>query len=350
MACKHELFEYWSAHDDSGDFHVAPAVWRDGMAKYIGAELPWEWAQESFDIVEPESGLVAYTRFLQRFRVAQVGEEDLSTSTCPSPSPKRIKRSFARGWQGVVVRRLFESLLWADLHLRDTLAALDRNADGIVGASELEDILADCGMALSPAQCHTLMRALKIRKGSACSNLSLFEFLDTITITFSSCRRNPASAEEAWVPKALGRVARVLLADAFAHIEQQHHRRDDAEAVAVTAVGGAASAGEGEGGQESMRASLGGSLGPAAGSPPTPWGQTPVAELLAAWFRKADTDCNGYLSAAELESALEPLAPELEKRGVPSDAESRKMIVRYLDWRDTGCEEPAGQRRGVYTL
>lgn len=324
VAHKADLFEFWTARDLSEDFHVTPEVWRQGMARHIGEELPWKWVQEKLGAVDQDTGLVPYTRFLQRFRVAQdtgggEGAESPSGSGCV---PKKV---LGPGWQGVVVRRVFESLLRADLCPRDALAALDRNADGTVGTAELAAIAADCGLELSPLQCRALLRTFAAHRGPCPGKLRLFDFLGSISLAFSASRRSAALGVEEWVPRALGKVARVLLADVVAREEAAALAGPPATAVPVVV------------GPERFvpRVAKAPAACPSAAVTPAPLNK-PVAELLAQWFREADADGSGYLSAVELERALARLAPELQRHGVPSDAAALRAIASYMDFDGNG--------------
>lgn len=319
VVCKGELFEFWTARDESADLHVTPLVWTTGMRQFVGEELPWDWLQEKLEVVDPDSGLVPYTRFLQRFRVTQVYDDVSSLQ-----SAKRARYSLAPGWQGVVVRRVFESLLRADLQLQDALAALDRNADGVVGTAELADIARDCGVKLSFEQCQAMLQSFA-PEGCA-REVKVFDLLDRLTTTFSASRRPAAVAGEEWVPKALGKIAQVLLADAREHIATANAKDQGTAQVSETQRGAAAA--------EPKPASSASAAAPA--QPSAPPSETPaVAEKLAVWFRKSDTDCDGYLGTGELEAALAQLAPVLSAQGVASDEGARRAIIGYIGWRGT---------------
>lgn len=303
VACKGQLRDFWAALDDAEDYHITAAAWKEGMARFLGEDLPWDWVQEKLEVVDPGSGRVPYTRFLQRFRVAQEDMEPLEAAEVGA-TPRRAPS--VPGWQGVVVRRVFEALLAADLPLRDVLAAVDRNADGTVGAAEMGAIASDCGIALTPTQSQAMVRELGGADGSDSSgDIRLFDFLDSMTRAFSGTRRPAATPVEGWVPKALGKIREVLVADARHFLEER--------ARAKTGSGSPTKS------QTPMDED----------APPRP-----TAELLCVWFRKADMDGDGYLCAAELERELARLAPELQAREVPCDSAALAAIVGYVAWRE----------------
>jgi len=317
---KAELFEFWTTQDSSADFHVELSVWKDGMSKFFGDQIPWDWVKEKLAITDPDTGLVPYTRFLQRFRVAQVDKTVEQNKVICSDG-------FGSGWQRALLYRVFESLLRADLPLRGALSAIDRNADGTVSAVELCSIVADCGVMLSASQCRALLRTFTTHRSSKAGRLQLFDFLESITVTFAATRRQPAVGAAEWVPRALDGVAKAILADA---LSMSSANSTNMQPAASAAAAGVSTNGcnlltekdiddkEPHAEIESLRST-------------STLQRTSVAELLATWFRAADADGNGYLSRGELEGALERCSHELDRQGVPSDANSRMAIADYMD-------------------
>ena len=109
VALKGDLFEFWAQRDESSNFHVTPGVWRQGMAEHIGRDFPWSWLQDKLGVVDQRCGSVPYLRFLRRFRVAQVAKEG---------QPKCLT---GPGWETTTLQCVFQSLLLADLPIREAL-------------------------------------------------------------------------------------------------------------------------------------------------------------------------------------------------------------------------------------
>jgi len=343
VARKGELFEYWAARDDSADFHVSAEVWRQGMSHCLGADLPWEWVEEELAVVDASSGLVPYTRFLSRYRVAQVGDHErdpASSDVLCSPT-----RPVGHGWEGALIRCVFESLLRADFSLRDALAVLDPDADGVVSAEDLAAIAEDCGVVLSFRQCRALFRSFAVHRAGRPGGLRLFDILDGLTVEFSAICRAAAIGAEEWVPKALGKIAWVLLADASAlNMERSEVAElQPSQTLALTdAYSYEPRCSEGGGDPPTKCSTVAATSAHDQSAAAVAHADTLVparpamAELLAAWFRKADSDGNGYLSVDELEAALARLEPELQRQGVPSDRTARRAIVSYMDFDGNG--------------
>eukprot|EP00928_Gymnodinium_smaydae_P067531 TRINITY_DN5051_c0_g2_i2.p1 TRINITY_DN5051_c0_g2~~TRINITY_DN5051_c0_g2_i2.p1 ORF type:complete len:549 (+),score=71.82 TRINITY_DN5051_c0_g2_i2:80-1726(+) len=285
VAHRAELFQFWTCRDHSVDFHVSPEVWRQGMIEFVGHEFPWQWIESALAVVDCESGLVPYRRFLLLFHVAQLPAN---------------QSSVLQGWHKAVARRVFESLLRADLRPSEALAALDRGAGGSIGTVELGAIAADCGIALSQTQCRALLRTLAVcGDDNRPGNIKLFHLLDSITVCFSGSYRHAASKGDEWVPRKIGRIARVLLANA-AQPKQSCLEADHQQPGSQHSGGRAA------------------------------------AEVLLQWFRSADVDGNGFLSLDELVATLSKVSDKLEQQGVPADKDSLRAIARYMDFDGNG--------------
>jgi hypothetical protein len=114
---KAALFEYWSAVDKSprGVFLISAAVWREGCSTILDNDLPWVKLQHLLDVTDDEKE-VHYIKFLTKYRVAFEADYGL----------------LAAGWEQAVCGKIMETLLKADLPLREAYAALDATNDGMV--------------------------------------------------------------------------------------------------------------------------------------------------------------------------------------------------------------------------
>ncbi len=57
---------FWSQCDPQGTRLVPPKVWREGMAKVLDLELPWQHLQTQMVVLD-ESGMVNYMKFLEAY-------------------------------------------------------------------------------------------------------------------------------------------------------------------------------------------------------------------------------------------------------------------------------------------
>eukprot|EP00927_Polykrikos_kofoidii_P002951 TRINITY_DN11173_c0_g1_i1.p1 TRINITY_DN11173_c0_g1~~TRINITY_DN11173_c0_g1_i1.p1 ORF type:complete len:965 (-),score=169.71 TRINITY_DN11173_c0_g1_i1:54-2948(-) len=295
---KTELFEYWSSLDESprGHFCIPLSVWREGCAAVLDDSLPWVRLSEVMGVVEADqksqSAVVHYVRFLSRYRVAFEADYGISTG----------------GWESAVWSKLMETLLRADLPLREALAALDSTQDGLVSGVEFGRLLQSCNVAISPLQARCLLRTVvahtKIQEDQQAAG-------DTVTA---------GTAGRASVWDVLGKL-QVSLPITATTTEAEA----EAQIEAAWAV-------------PKLRALAAAVLGDAATrfASPGEMEDWPVSKLLAAWFEEVDASQNGYLDFHEFEDAMSKLAPALNKGGCPSDPASLHRIAQYCDVLRTG--------------
>eukprot|EP00929_Paragymnodinium_shiwhaense_P030814 TRINITY_DN17391_c0_g1_i1.p1 TRINITY_DN17391_c0_g1~~TRINITY_DN17391_c0_g1_i1.p1 ORF type:complete len:946 (+),score=228.68 TRINITY_DN17391_c0_g1_i1:132-2969(+) len=282
---KTELFEYWSLLDCSprGVFSITAAEWRDGCSTILGEHLPWYHLQESMHVVR-QDGTVHYVKFLTRYRVAFTLSYGIA----------------AAGWERAVWSKIMETLLRADLPLREALAAFDATNNGIVSPTEFGRLLESCGVMISKMQARALLRTFAASPAAAGGQqaaakastaahweVSLWDVLARLQVTLpvapAVVAKDPELAR--WAVPKLRPVAAAVLDDAW-------RRLADSDAK------------------------------------PEEW---PAARLLAVWFEDADKSGNGYLQFDEFVEALAVLGPALQVGGCPSDKASLSRIARYCD-------------------
>lgn len=282
---KSELFDYWAEGDMSprGVFSISPALWREGCSAVLDDALPWVKMQESMQVLEP-NGEVHYVKFLARYRAAFDASYGIATS----------------GWQRAVWSKLMETLLRADLPLREALAALDATSDGLVSAVEFSRLIESCHVRITPLQARVLLRSVAANPssladtadlaatnaslGSTAARVSVWDMLGRLTVSLPVTTTGSAD-EVAWAVPLLKPLSSVIIDDAWKRLVPE-------------------------------------------GSPEVDW---PVPKVLAAWFEDWDKTQNGYLEDNEFISALRSLGPQLNAAGVPTDDESLARLARACD-------------------
>lgn len=281
---KSELFDYWAETDTSprGVFSISAATWREGCSAVLDAGLPWVKLQDALGVVE-DTGDVHYVKFLARYRAAFDAKYGLATA----------------GWERAVWSKLMETLLRADLPLREALAALDATSDGLVSAVEFTHLIESCHVRITPLQARVLLRSvaanpsgagdtgnldLSASLGSTAARVSVWDMLQRLTVSLPVASHS--SAEEAsWAIPKLRPLATVIIADAWRRLVPEDAPEND-------------------------------------------W---PVPKVLAAWFEEWDKSQNGYLEDNEFMSALTSVKAGLEKAGCPTDEGSLRRLTRCCD-------------------
>jgi len=271
---KTELFEYWSSRDTSprGFFRIPASVWREGCEIILDDAMPWVRLQDVMQVVE-EDGLVPWVSFLRRHRVAYEAGYGVHVA----------------GWERDVWGKLKDTLLKAELPIREAFAAIDATNDGLVSSVEFGRLLENCGVGIPAMQARSLLRAVAANPRDShggAPRAQLWDFLERFQHALPVATQS--GPEAAWVVPKLKLLAAAVLEDA----KQAHAEDDDAE-----------------------------------------W---PVSKLLAAWFEDVDLSNNGYLELKELVAGLSRLAPSLEQKGCPSDPESLERLAKYCDVDNSG--------------
>lgn len=290
LIVKHKaaLFEHWSLVDTSppGLFSIPPATWREGCAAVVDEALPWKHLQEVMGVVNA-NGDVNYVQFLTRYRIAFEASYGMSVA----------------GWERSVWSKIMETLLRADLSLREALAALDPTNNGLVSPGEFGKLLESCGIDISAMQARSLLRSFSTsgspagakdkpagemrRSNGGIWEVSLWQVLTrlqgSLLITPAYDAMDPGLAE--WALPKLQKIAPIVQDDSWRRLAGS-----DAQ--------------------------------------PEEW---PAARLIAVWFEDADTSESGFLQPDDLVEALLKLAPSLQKVGVPTDRTSLARLLKYVD-------------------
>jgi len=241
---KHELFAEFRYEDISNDFHVPVETWQLVCGRILG-DFPWlsllgSDPQETIAFPVPsDPPSVCYTHFLARHQI-------------------RFRNTMGKhsGFRRQIACHLYEKLLVDDQSLRDTVATMDLTGNGRVSVRELQKVLSHVLPGVTEEQAWTMLRTTVA--GSTLDNgtVSVFEFLESFQLRFSSIYAKPAPANAPWVTSALDRIGLDI-------IRKQHN-------AAVAA------------GHGCLRVSM----------------------LLKSFFQEADITNNGYLDVTEFIAAL----------------------------------------------
>ncbi|OEH80588.1 serine threonine protein phosphatase [Cyclospora cayetanensis] len=182
---------------------------REACSIVLGQELPWVNIMKCLKAVSKD-GFVHYNDFLYRYKV------DFRPPIC-----KHLN------WRQECVARVFESIMSADLSLKETLMLFDRNCDGTVSVREFNELLSELDIGLSEPQVRILMRLITASPAfnAAAGSIDVAEFLGRFKVVYSNSIKEDPQAKTPWLSRALHCIGKAILADkaeaASRHYEQQ---------------------------------------------------------------------------------------------------------------------------------
>ncbi|CAE7829529.1 pef-1, partial [Symbiodinium sp. CCMP2592] len=186
---KHDLLAEFVAMDKQKDWFLLVDVWLNCCRRVL-PQIPWEDLLDEPRFVPINSGHVNYMLFLTRYQVRF-----------------RHKQGLHASFHRRLASQLFEGLLLADRPLRETLALLDLNGDGVVSVDEFAGALARFGKVLLPSQAKALYRTTADQGGT----VRVETFLATLSLHFALTHPTPTTPETAFVPKLLDAICRDIL-------------------------------------------------------------------------------------------------------------------------------------------
>eukprot|EP00931_Biecheleriopsis_adriatica_P118360 TRINITY_DN93794_c0_g1_i1.p1 TRINITY_DN93794_c0_g1~~TRINITY_DN93794_c0_g1_i1.p1 ORF type:complete len:460 (+),score=98.14 TRINITY_DN93794_c0_g1_i1:102-1382(+) len=187
---KHDLLAEFASKDRQKDWYLRVDNWVTCCSRVLPL-IAWKDHVEEPSIVPLQDGRVNYMLFLTRYQVRF-----------------RHKDGLHAGFHRRFASQLFEGLLRADRTLRDTLALLDANGDGLVSVDEFGIALANFGgKVLLPSQAASLYRTTAGQGG----NVPVEDLLGTLSLHFSLMNPRMTTEETAFVPKLLDTIFRDIL-------------------------------------------------------------------------------------------------------------------------------------------
>eukprot|EP01071_Lankesteria_metandrocarpae_P008624 Lankesteria_metandrocarpae@DN5006_c0_g1_i3.p1 len=230
---KPELWEAFRKKDHDNTAYVTAGDWLCVCSEILGDNLPWMLVQKHLKLIETsrrkdvcvkaevtstkdtdkstvksptvkvkasnaEDSLICYGRFLNRFRVEF--------------KPSETHRE---NWRKEVVQQIFESILQANLSLRETLMVFDRNCDGTVSYREFYEFLNELNLGMSDPQVRLLMRVITSNHAASndlASRIDAAEFLGRFSVVYRSSV-SQRELSEVWMKPAVEEIGRLLLSD-----------------------------------------------------------------------------------------------------------------------------------------
>lgn len=207
---KQELWWFFWNQDVKKTGKITPSQWRESCLSVIGDKLPYMNLQKRMKVVNVSDGLVHYNDFLNRFRVEF--------------RPKEAKHE---NWRTESIQQIFESIMQADLSLKETLMVFDRNCDGTVSYRDFSELLSELDLGMSEPQVRLLMRlitASHLQEGDPSARIDAAEFLGRFKVVYGNSLKEKGQKAE-WIQQALATIGKQILADkneaAGRHYEQQ---------------------------------------------------------------------------------------------------------------------------------
>lgn len=175
---------------------ISPDVWRNGLSELVGMTVPWLFAVKLFKVVDKSTGLVNYNDVLKS---VYIGFEPVGYNH------EHVKRE--------CIAHMFDTMLQSDLSLKEILMIFDRNLDGLVSYSELDEAIRKLNIGLSNPQVKILMRTIfsSCLDGNPDGKADIVEFLSKLKVIYSASIRY--NAKEEWMEKALPAIGRVILSN-----------------------------------------------------------------------------------------------------------------------------------------
>eukprot|EP01068_Selenidium_serpulae_P013141 Selendium_serpulae@DN5931_c0_g1_i1.p1 len=202
---------FWN-QDEKKTGKITPAQWRESCLSCLSDKLPYMNLQKRMKVVNAADGMVHYNDFLGRFRVEF-----------------RPKQAAHENWRHDCIQKVFESIMQADLSLKETLMVFDRNCDGTVSYRDFSELLTELDLGMSEPQVRLLMRlitASHLQEGDPNARIDAAEFLGRFKVVYGNAtKENSKGEKEEWIQQALQAIGKQILADrneaAGRHYEQQ---------------------------------------------------------------------------------------------------------------------------------
>ncbi|UKJ87747.2 protein-serine/threonine phosphatase [Theileria orientalis] len=217
LVCEHKqkLWLNCYKHDKNRNGTITPEAWRNGLNELAGTIIPSLFSITSLNALNEETGLVHYNDVLKHITV---GFEPVGYDH------QHLKRE--------CIAHIFDTMLKSDLSLREILMLFDRNLDGLVSYSELDEAIRKLNIGLSNPQVKILMRTIfsSCLDGTTDGKADIVEFLSKLKVIYSeSIKYHPT---EEWMEKALPSIGKLILSnrvEAAARYYNPNNKTDNLE-------------------------------------------------------------------------------------------------------------------------
>eukprot|EP00917_Polyrhabdina_sp_WS-2016_P018987 GHVP01040785.1.p1 GENE.GHVP01040785.1~~GHVP01040785.1.p1 ORF type:complete len:1042 (-),score=191.06 GHVP01040785.1:5234-8359(-) len=209
---KHRLWMEFFQCDPKRQGFVTLKQWKACCQKALIADLPWFYLRRKFNYKIDRT--VDYREFLSRFRI--------------DFRPKNPE--FGERWRNEVLDTVFESILFANLSLKETVMVFDRNSDGLVTARDFKDLLFALNIPVTDSQSQVLLRSLipgETEEKDSHIRIDAAEFLGRFRVTYNKSLSFTDDPKNGWMRKALEEIGRQLVCDKESITESYYKTRGD---------------------------------------------------------------------------------------------------------------------------
>ncbi|KAK2197196.1 bifunctional Metallo-dependent phosphatase-like/EF-hand domain pair/Serine-threonine-specific protein phosphatase-bis(5-nucleosyl)-tetraphosphatase/EF-hand domain/Calcineurin-like phosphoesterase domain [Babesia duncani] len=195
---KQQIWRACYNYDVSKNGTISPKLWTEALTEIVEVNIPRIFSIKLLQALNPETQMVHYNDILKRFTIGfdPVGYEH-----------KNLQRE--------CIAYIFECMIKADLSLREILMLFDRNLDGLVSFSELDETIRKLDIGLSNPQVKILMRTILNscihKEDDPSGKADIVEFLSKLKVIYSASVRY--DIKDQWIEDAIPALGRVILSD-----------------------------------------------------------------------------------------------------------------------------------------
>uniref|UniRef100_A0A3B0MWL4 Serine/threonine-protein phosphatase n=1 Tax=Theileria annulata TaxID=5874 RepID=A0A3B0MWL4_THEAN len=198
LICEHKqkLWLNCYKHDKNKNGTISPEAWRNALDDLAKTTIPSLFSIKQLKAVCENTGLVHYNEVLKNIII---GFDPVRHGH------QHLRREF--------ISHIFDTMVKSDLNLRELLMIFDRNLDGSVSYSELDDAIRKLSIGLSYPQIKILIRTIfsSCLDGTSQGKADIVEFLSKLKVIYSaSIKYHPT---EEWMEKALPSIGRLILSN-----------------------------------------------------------------------------------------------------------------------------------------
>lgn len=217
---KTDIWEALWDKDSTKEGTLALPDFKTCLTQVLSHAIPVELLLQRLNALKSDN-TVNYTEFLERFRVEF-----------------RPKEAQHGNWRFETIQQVFESIMKADLTLKETLMVFDRNCDGTVSYREFHELLSDLNLGLSEPQIRLLMRIITAHYVATNHSVSqramgdmirvdVVEFLGRFKVIYGQTIKDRDQNAAPWITQALEAIGRHILADKAETAERHYNNMSE---------------------------------------------------------------------------------------------------------------------------